>query len=48
MDDQYVAEREGEREGKLGDLDSFMTPGLSKDLQCHGWPYCSKQYGAES
>ena len=24
-----------------------MTPGLSKDILCHVWPYCSKQYGAE-
>ena len=28
------------------DLGCFMTPGLSKDIRCHVWPYCFKQYGA--
>ena len=28
------------------ELGCFMTPGLSKDIRCHVWPYCFKQYGA--
>ena len=33
--------------GRWVDLACLMTSGLSKDIRCHVWPYCSKLYGAE-
>ena len=39
-------ERARERERKV-DLGCLLTPGLSKDIRCHVWPYYSKQYGAQ-
>ena len=29
------------------DLGCLMTPGFSRGIQCHVWPYCSKRNGAE-
>ena len=45
MDDHTVLNSMVQR-GRWVDLGCFMTPGLSKDIRCHVWPYCFKQYGA--